>query len=410
MILSEKVPDNLGLIIRKEFTDLHDSTMQDFERYTGLKVNADKDVILPNKSKIMFRHGKELDVLKNINLGWFMMEQAEEFESEEQFEFLRGRLRRSNVPFHSGFIIANTFGHNWIWKLWKNNPLEEYELSEATTFDNSDNLPKSFITDLKSLEQESPHHYARYVMNSWDDLEEEDNLIPYEFINNSKNLNFVPLQEGGVVVGVDIARFGDDETVFTAIQKCSETHWKQIYQESYKHRDLMQTSGRAKDLKEHYNAEYLIVDDDGLGGGVSDRLTEQDIPVVRFKAAEKAIRDGFQNKRIEQYWKLRDLLRQGFLELYPDDELHQQLSSLKYKFKSNGNKLLEPKEEAKKRGLKSPDRADALMMACSVISLVPMPDKTPTKAQDFWDMVKKDKEILKEKQEKDRDETEFRSL
>jgi len=407
MLLSEKVPDNLGLIIRKEFTDLHDSTMQDFERYTGLKVNADKDVILSNKSKIMFRHGKELDVLKNINLGWFMMEQAEEFESEEQFEFLRGRLRRSNVPFHSGFIIANTYGHNWIWKLWKNQSGEEYELSEATTFDNSDNLPKSFIEDLKSMEKESPHHYARYVMNSWDDLEEEDNLIPYEYITNSINLNFVPFANGGVVVGVDIARFGDDETVFTAIQKCSETHWKQIYQETYKHRDLMQTTGRAKALKEQYNAEYLVVDDDGLGGGVSDRLTEQEVPVVRFKASEKAIRDGFHNKRIEQFWKLRELLRQGFLELYNDDELHQQLSSLKYKFKSNGLKALESKDDAKKRGVKSPDRADALMMACSVISLVLEPFKIPTKAQDFWDMVKKDQEILKERNEKDKDETEF---
>ena len=363
MLLSEKVPDNLGLIIRKEFTDLHDSTMQDFERYTGLKVNADKDVILSNKSKIMFRHGKELDVLKNINLGWFMMEQAEEFESEEQFEFLRGRLRRSNVPFHSGFIIANTYGHNWIWKLWKNAPQEEYELSEATTFDNADNLPKSFIEDLKSMEQESPHHYARYVMNSWDDLEEEDNLIPYEYITNSINLNFVPFANGGVVVGVDIARFGDDETVFTAIQKCSETHWKQIYQETYKHRDLMQTTGRAKALKEQYNAEYLVVDDDGLGGGVSDRLTEQEVPVVRFKASEKAIRDGFHNKRIEQFWKLRELLRQGFLELYNDDELHQQLSSLKYKFKSNGLKTLESKDDAKKRGVKSPDRAESMIYA-----------------------------------------------
>lgn len=410
MVLSEKVPDNLGLIIRKEYTDLHDSTIQDFERYTGIKVNADKDALLPNKSKIMFRHGKELDVLKNINLGWFMIEQAEEFESEEQFEFLRGRLRRSNVPFHTGFITANTNGHNWIWRLWKNNPpSEEYTLAEATTFDNSDNLPKSFIEDLKRMEQESPHHYNRYVMNSWDDLEEEDNLIPYEFINNSKNLGFFPMVDGGIVVGVDIARFGDDETVFTAIQKCSPIHWKQIYQEYYNHRDLMQTAGKAKDLKERFNAEYLVVDDDGLGGGVSDRLTEQEVPVVRFKANEKAIRDGFANKRIEQFWKLRDLLRQGYLELYKDDELHQQLSSLKYKFKSNGLKILESKDEAKKRGIKSPDRADALMMACSVISLVPEPEKVLTRTQDFWNMVKADREILAEKLKED-DSSEFRSL
>ncbi len=409
MICSEKIADNLGVIVRKNFTDLRDSTMNDFERYTGLKVDGNKEVLLPNKSKIMFRHGTELDVLKNINLGWFMLEQAEEFETEEQFQFLRGRLRRSNVPFHTGHIIANTAGHNWIWKLWKNQQLPDYELIEATTFDNKDNLPKSFIADLEHMKLESPHHYARYVMNSWDDLEEEDNLIPYEFITNSTNLNFVPMPNGGIVIGVDIARFGDDETVFTAIQKCSEHHWKQIYQKTYQHRDLMRTAGEAKSLKEEFNAEYLIVDDDGLGGGVSDRLTEQDVPVVRFKANEKAVREGFANKRIEQFWKVRELLRQGYLELYKDDELHQQLSGLKYKFKSNGNKILESKDEAKKRGIKSPDRADALMMACSVVSLVLMPEKQPSLAEDFWNTVKADMEILKERH-KEEDSAEFRSV
>ena len=410
MICSEKVPDNLGVIVRKNFTDLRDSTMNDFERYTGLKVDTNKEVILPNKSKVMFRHGTELDVLKNINLGWFMMEQAEEFETEEQFEFLRGRLRRSNIPFHTGFIIANTNGHDWIWKRWKHSPPSaEYELSEATTFDNADNLPKSFIEDLKRMEEESPHHYARYVMNSWDDLEEQDNLIPYEYIVKGTNKGFVPLHNGGVVLACDIARFGDDETVFTAIQKCSETHWKQIFQETYKHRDLMQTAGRAKDLRASFNAEYLVVDDDGLGGGVSDRLIEQEVPVVRFNSAEKAIREGFWNKRIEQYWKLRDLLRQDLLELYPDDELHQQKSSLKYKFKSNGSKVLESKDEAKKRVIKSPVRADALMMACSVISLVPEPEKVMTSADRFWEMVRKDKEILQEKLNEGNEDV-FRSL
>jgi len=412
MICSEKVPDNLGVIVRKNFTDLRDSTMNDFERYTGLKVDTNKEVMLPNKSKIMFRHGTELDVLKNINLGWFMLEQAEEFETEEQFEFLRGRLRRSNVPFHTGFIIANTLGHNWIWRLWKNSLAgDEYELAEATTFNNAENLPKSFIEDLKRMEAESPHHYARYVMNSWDDLEEQDNLIPYEFITRGLNKGFFPMVDGGIVVAVDIARFGDDETVFTAIQKCSPTHWKQIFQESYRHRDLMQTAGRAIDLKRSFNAEYLVIDDDGLGGGVSDRIIEQDIPVVRFNANEKPVREGFYNKRIEQYWKLRELLRQDFLELYVDDELHQQLSSLKYRFKSaNGVKFLETKDEAKKRGVKSPDRADALMMACSVVSLVPEPEKVLTRADEFWNLVRADKAISEERIKEEGTDEPFRIL
>ena len=162
--------DNLGLIVRKEFTDLRDSTMRDFELNTGLKIKADKDVIVVNsdtgaKSTIMFRHGRELDVLQNVNLGWAIIEQAEEFDTDEQFQMLRGRLRREGVPHWLG-IIANTKGHNWIWKLWKSQKREDYELYEAITFENP-HLPEDFIKDLKKMEIEAPRKYARFVMNSW---------------------------------------------------------------------------------------------------------------------------------------------------------------------------------------------------------------------------------------------------
>ena len=166
-----KVKDNLILVVRREFTDLRDSTIKDFERYTNLQLDQNKEVRFSNRSVIMFRHGAELDALKNINLGAFFMEQAEEFDTDQQFQFLRGRLRRANVPFHSGWVIANTNGHNWIWKLWKHQQLPEFELIEANTFDNADNLPKDFLEDLKRLEIEAPQVYARFVMNSWEDAE-----------------------------------------------------------------------------------------------------------------------------------------------------------------------------------------------------------------------------------------------
>ena len=68
LLLSEKYPDSLGLIVRREVVDLMDSTMKDFVRYTGLNINSRKEAILPNGSTIMFRHASETSVLKNLNL------------------------------------------------------------------------------------------------------------------------------------------------------------------------------------------------------------------------------------------------------------------------------------------------------------------------------------------------------
>jgi hypothetical protein len=100
------------------------------------------------------------------------MEQAEEFETAESFDMLRGRLRR-NVGIRQGMVIGNTAGHNWIWDRWKNKKLSEYELVEADTFSNKENLPADFIADLERMRTENVRKYNRYVMNSWEDYDLE---------------------------------------------------------------------------------------------------------------------------------------------------------------------------------------------------------------------------------------------
>ena len=171
---AQDYPQNLILIVRYSYTDLRDSTCRDFEKYTGMTIPSNKDVRFPNGSVIMFRHGSQVATLQNLNLGAFAIEQAEEFDSDNEFQLLRGRLRREGMP-HFGAVIANQRGHNWIWNLWKqHNPgrSDEFRLWEATTFDNH-KLPQKFLDDLRRMEVESPTKYAQYVMNSWDELDAE---------------------------------------------------------------------------------------------------------------------------------------------------------------------------------------------------------------------------------------------
>ncbi|GAG39546.1 unnamed protein product, partial [marine sediment metagenome] len=123
----------------------------------------------------MFRHADELSALQNINLGWAMIEQAEEFDTDESFQMLRGRLRREGC-LHQIIIIANKNGHNWIWKKWEKKGVkdpEEYELFQAVSFDNKGNLPDDFIADLRRMEIESPRKFQRFIMNSSDEYDIE---------------------------------------------------------------------------------------------------------------------------------------------------------------------------------------------------------------------------------------------
>lgn len=170
-------PDNLLLVLRREFKDLQDSTINDFESYTGIKVDSNGDAIVQSlhperPSKIMFRHIEQLNNLQNINLGGFWINQGEELDGPEPFFLLMGRLRR-NVAFRSGFVTANANGHNWDYNIWLKefdkveNPLgkkghPDYPSWEATTYDNADVLPADYVASLKDLPETL---YKRFVLN-----------------------------------------------------------------------------------------------------------------------------------------------------------------------------------------------------------------------------------------------------
>jgi hypothetical protein len=231
--------------------------MKDFTKYTGIKVpQSTKNAIIPGTNcEIMFRHAEELSGLQNINLGFFLIEQGDDFATDEQFMLLRGRLRRVltpieeiqarivklgviyfkygdrkykfiaqkrivndynilsvpakdingkeviiydidakcdrplreqevadyaivnylGLPLRQGMVIANSAGHNWVWRKWIKNIEQDpdYDGFEANSFQNVNNLPADVIKDWRKMEKENPGKFKRFIMNSDDDYERE---------------------------------------------------------------------------------------------------------------------------------------------------------------------------------------------------------------------------------------------
>jgi hypothetical protein len=362
----EEYPNSLALVVRKEFTDLRDSTMKDFTRYFGVVADSNKEYHFPNGSVIMFRHASEVNVLKNVNLSIAVIEQAEEFETEETFTFIRDRLRRENGPYRQLCLIANAHGHNWIWRLWVNNPQSsEYDVQTACTFDNEDNLPEDFIADVRQMEIDAPNHYKQYVLNSFEEVDADDLLFTFQNLTRSIKLEFSPSGVSKRILSVDIARYGDDESVFDVLESKGVMNWEQIHQEFWKKKSLMETTGKVLDLMKTFKVSDPVIDDDGLGGGVTDRLTEQGINVIAYHGGAKADKDIYANKRTEDYFNTDRMIKNGYLKIYNDNILIDQLLTIKYRFNSRGQKMLIPKEEMRKDGIKSPDRGDALIMGVS---------------------------------------------
>lgn len=361
--ISNQHKNNLGLIVRKEYTDLKDSTIKDFEDLTGLKVPSDKDVKLDNGSVIMFRHGDELDVLQNINLGWFVIEQAEEFETDVQFQMLRGRLRRKGVP-HFGAVIGNTKGHNWVWQLWKTPGSErskEYFLREATTFDNASNLPPDFIEDLKHLEKESPHHYNRFVMNSWEDVDTEDKVIPYSHIMAAIGKTLIELRVK-TLVACDPCEFGNDEGIVYGLK-----NGEIIRHDFFKHKDGSQIAAKCQIMRKEIKGQTVVLDNIGIGASTRDFLSKMGEPMVLADSRKTASRSedkfaGFFNQRAEMWWAAKKMFAEGLVCIPDDPELIEELAAVGFELTSRGYKI-ESKEILKKpdRLGRSPNKADCFV-------------------------------------------------
>lgn len=193
----EEHANNLYLVIRKEFVDLRDSTMQDWSAEIGRPWDGDKNVNYDNGSVLMFRHGKDIDSLKNTNLGGALIIQAEEM-TEEEFWFIVGRLRRKFGSLKCR-LEANYNGHNWIYKLWKKRDIkaihgstitpDDFHLTETCTLDNKENLPASYIASLEMLPEKLK---KRHYLGSWD---EAQGLVFDEFSENRHTIKPIEISE-----------------------------------------------------------------------------------------------------------------------------------------------------------------------------------------------------------------------
>lgn len=186
-----------------------------------------------------------------------------------------------------------------------------------------------------------------------------DQLIPLSWIEAAQMRAIQPGEPREL--GVDVARYGNDETVF-CLRKGD--HARII--ESYQGRDLMHTAHRTEVSIRDDRVSRAKIDDSGLGGGVTDYLVkEAKAPAVGMNAGTRARRpDKFINARAEWYWDLRERFRENRIDIDElDDDLAGQLAGIRYKLVAGGKIAIESKEDMKERGLGSPDRADALMLS-----------------------------------------------
>lgn len=296
-----------------------------------------------------------IDKFKSMELGFFGIDEASEV-PESIFLVLASRLRIPIPRIHYRALLTSNPERGWVRDRFVKQNLPDHCFVQALPKDNPHN-PPDYESKLREL---FPSEWVeKYLNGDWDFAIEDNYVFTFNMISNAMERNLP--RSGDVILGVDFARKGKDNTVISATW--NNGHNEILYTCDYTP-DLMPVVGKVGQFIDELHPKKVIGDAVGLGAGACDRLREVhgDI-VIDFVGGAKAENPKrYDNRRAEAYWTFRKKLEDGISDLPNDEKIRQQASSIKGHIDSDRVVRIESKAEMKD----SPDEMDAIIMSNSM--------------------------------------------
>lgn len=225
----------------------------------------------------------------------------------------------------------------------------------------SPRVSAAYVDEMKLRYGEESNAYRVRVLGEFP-LSDDDTVIPMHLIEAAMARDVVEDDRAPAIWALDVARFGTDRSalakrrgqVITQVKK-----WAGL--------DLMQLTGAVvaeyQAQPTHLRPVEILVDSIGLGSGVVDRLRELRLPARGVNVSESPSMKGtYQNLRAELWFATKAWLEQRGCRLPMDEDLMAELAGPRFKFSSSGKLQVESKDDMRKRGLRSPDLADAVCL------------------------------------------------
>lgn len=269
----------------------------------------------------------------------------------------------SNPTRNSGFFYDthNKLRHRW--RTWRVN---------------CEDVPRArgHIQDVIDAYGKDSNKYRVRVLGEFPTAD-DDVVIPLAWLESARKRD-VETSDVLPAWGLDVARFGEDSS---ALAKRKGNRLLEPVKE-WHNLDTMQLAGRVfnewRDTPDALKPVAIFVDVIGLGAGVVDRLKEMELPVVGVNVAESASADErFMRQRDELWWKGREWFGARDCVIPDDEALIGELTGPTYDYSSNGKIVVESKKDMKKRGIPSPNKADAFLLTFA------MPDRRKARV-DRW--------------------------
>ena len=348
------------------FETLQSMGLKSGEHYT---YNGQNNVItFQNKSEIVLKDlqyqpsDPNFDSLGGLELTAVFIDEAAQI-SNLAYNILKSRIRfkLNEYGLQPKILMTCNPGQVWLKKVFylpyiQDTLPENMKFVPALPLDNP-HLPDSYIQMLKTLPQAQRR---RLLEGDWNYMDEEDNLFDFDSISNSI-FKSSPNPTDKKYLSVDVARFGSDRSV--AIVWSGLVVLEVLV---YSKLSTTELSSYIRELIAKYgiHPNNVIVDSDGVGGGVADQIRGTNF----VNNSRPLHEENFTNLKSQCYVKLSESFKEGLISLnildpVTTDELTQELLAIKLKDMDRDNKVgVQSKDEMKKVLGKSPDLSDALMM------------------------------------------------
>jgi hypothetical protein len=321
----------------------------------GIEINQTELTLrFPNGNEIRLYGADNPDALRGIYLDGVVMDEVAQMRPDTWGEVVRPALadRRGWALF-----LGTPKGANLFSELWHRASADPSWYAARFTVKDTDALVPD---EVEAARREMSDAQCRQEFLCDFEAANENALIAVSLVDEARKRTVLPsvFRSAPTILGVDVARYGDDRTVILRRQglMCFEP---QILRGA----DSMAVAAAvAKQIDQHHPEAVFIDGSGGYGAGVIDRLRSLNYLCTEVQFGGKATDDRYQNKRTEMWFEMGDWLKGG--GCLPDLSLWAvDLCGPTYTYANAQGKLgLESKDAIKARGLPSPDVGDALAL------------------------------------------------
>ncbi len=309
-------------------------------------------------SKFIFKGLRDQDIqkiksLEGVDIAW--IEEAQTI-TKKSWSILDPTIRKDGSEI---WISMNReTEHDPLWQLLAAKPDSRTLVCCCNYYDNPF-CPEEIKIQAQKCRDENPDDYAHIWLGA-PVSQAASRLIAAKDVKAAFEPK-IDASDSPLVIGLDIARFGDDKTSFCF----RRGRWCQRF-ETFSKLDNVEVADKAAFFIRQYQPQRVFMDIGGQGAGVYDILKDRGFgEIIRgvYFGAKAQQYERYVNRRAEMWGRLGEWLKEQPEPQLPfDDELFEELTAVNKKYDHYGRLQLEEKDELKKRLGRSPDKGDALAL------------------------------------------------